>query len=281
MSSRFRKVCARAAGAALLLLGTGARAAEPLRLVVPDIEPSARAHAEYFPQVLELALRKTEATYGPFSIEPYPWRVSVERSVEELRSGKAINLIWTATNPKREQQLLPVRISLLRELNNYRLLLIRGADQPRFDKIASADELRKLSAGLGSHWADTDIMRRNGYNVTTSLHYNALFQMLTLKRFDYFPRGVYEVWNEEELHRAAGLRIEKNIMLYYPAPFYFFLNKNDTAVAERIELGLKMAQEDGSFDRLLLSFPGYRRGLEEQKNGKRKLFVLEGVPALP
>ena len=271
-----RHVCA-------LLFATmaSAGAAVPLKLVIPPIEPSARGHASYFPKVLELALRKTEATHGPFTISPYPWPVSVERSVEELRAGKAINLIWTATSQVREQALLPIRFSLLRELNNYRLFLIRGDDQARFDQVQTTDDLRKLRAGLAAHWSDAAILRSNGYNLTTSLHYNALFEMLALNRFDYFPRGLYEVWNEEKLHYDKGLRVEKNLMMYYPAPFYFFVNKNDTALAERIELGLKLAQDDGSFDRLFLSFPGLKRGMEEQqKRGNRKLFILGGLPPL-
>ncbi len=263
---------------ALFCLTLGSAVAEPHKIVLPPIETSAWPHAAYFPKVLDLAMRKTEATHGPFSIGFYPWPVSTERSVEELRSGKAINLIWTATNPQREESLLPIRVSLLRELNNFRIFLIRENDQPRFDQVRNADDLRKLRAGLGAHWSDTEIMRSNGYRVTTSLHYNALFQMLALDRFDYFSRGLYEVFNEAELHHKDGLRVEKNLMLFYPVPFYFFVNKNDTALAERIELGLKLAQEDGSFDRLLLSFPGFKRGIEEQKKGGRKLFVLNPLP---
>ncbi|MES3026058.1 MAG: hypothetical protein V4857_31135 [Pseudomonadota bacterium] len=280
MLSKFYNHGTRTVAALLVLFSANSRA-EPLRLVVPAIQASAWTHAQYFPHVLDLAMRKTESTHGPFSIEPYPRRLSTERTVEELRSGKAINVIWTATNPKREQILLPVRISLLRELNNYRLLLIRANDQARFDRVESADDLRKLKAGLGLQWSDAEIMRANGYSVTTSLHYDALFKMLEMKRFDYFPRGLYEVWHEAEVHQPAGLRIEKNLMLYYPAPFYFFVNKKEVALAERIELGLKMAQEDGSFDRLLLSFPGFKRGMQEQKNSKRKLFVLEGPAKTP
>ncbi|WP_426209220.1 hypothetical protein [Massilia sp. TWP1-3-3] len=263
-------------GCALVLL-TGAKAgAQALRIIIPPIETSARGHAQFFPQALELALRKTESSHGAFAIDYYPRHVSVQRSVEELRAGKAINLIWTASNPAREEQLLPVRISLLRELNNYRVLLIREQDQAVFDQVRTADDLRKLRAGMGAQWVDSDIMRSNGYQVTTSLHYNALFEMLVLKRFDYFPRGLYEVWNEESIHREAGLRIEKSLMLYYPAPFYFFVNRKDKALAQRIELGLKIAQDDGSYERLMRSFPGIKRGLEEQKKGGRRLFVLDG-----
>ena len=266
---------------ALLCLSCAPALAATLKVVVPPTDPTAKAHADFFPKLLDLALRRTVPAYGPFTITAYQWPVSTERSAEELRAGRAINVIWTATSPARERALLPVRISLLRELNNYRIFLIRKDDQSRFDQVRSADDLRKLHAGLGAHWADSAIMRSNGFAVTTALHYKALFPMLALGRFDYFPRGLYEVWDEEQSHRGEGFSIEKKLMLYYPAPFYFFVNKKEHALAERIETGLKMAQEDGSFERLLLSFPGFKRGLEEQRKHHRKLFVLNAEQTLP
>lgn len=258
-----------------LLLACGVcKSAPPLKIVIPPIEPSARLQVDYFYRLLELVLLKTEPSDGPFNITFYPAKVSLERSVEELRNGRDINLIWTATNPKREHEMLPVRVSLLRDLNSYRLLLIRKEDQARFDQVKTHDDLRKLAAGLGSQWPDADIMRRNGYRVVGSVDYDSLFLMLGAKRFDFFPRGLYEVFNEEKLHRDKGLAIEKRLMLYYEAPFYFFVNPQNTALADRLERGLKLAQADGSFDQLLLSIPGFRRAVEEQGNGQRRLLRL-------
>ena len=86
---------------------------------------------------------------------------------------------------------------------------------------------------------------------------------------------MYEVFNEEKLHRDKGLAIEKHLMLYYEAPFYFFVNPQNKALADRLERGLKLAQADGSFDQLLLSIPGFRRAMEEQGNGQRRLLRLD------
>ncbi len=272
---------ARVSCAALLLLSLPSHATEPLKLIVPQIGKTPRVQVDYFYRLLDLVMRKTESTDGPFTIETCPGEMSSERSVQEVRKGKSINLIWMVTNAKREQDLLPVRMSLLRELNNYRIFLIRKEDQPRFDKISTIDELRKLNAGLGSQWPDVDIMRNNDFAVTNTLSYSSLFLMLAAKRFDYFPRGLYEVFNEEQSHRDMGLAIEKNLMLYYDAPFYFFVSRDNPALADRIERGLKKAQADGSFDQLLLSVPGFARALEEQHNPRRKLFTLDKSAQVP
>ena len=38
--------------------------------------------------------------------------------------------------------------------------------------------------------------------MVTSVTYEQLFTMLDAKRFDYMPRGVYEVWYEQNQHSA-------------------------------------------------------------------------------
>ena len=258
----------------IILLWIPPAIAEPVKVIVPPLEKTVEGHVVYFLKALQLALKKTEASDGAFEIAFAPELISVERSVADLKNRKTINVMWTTTNKKREQDLLPVRISLVRELNNYRIFLIRKGDQAKFDQVKSLEDLGKLNAGLGSQWPDTEVMRNNDLNVVTSPGYSTLFKMLTAKRFDYFPRGLYEIWNEAEAHKDEGIVIEKNIMLYYEAPFYFFLNKKDTALADRIERGLNLAIADGSFDELLQSAPGFKRGMEEQTNGQRKLFVL-------
>jgi hypothetical protein len=249
--------------------------AEPLRLVIPPIEKSAEPQMQYFHQLLHLVLSKTEATDGPFSIEFYPEKISMERSLATLANGKGIHLVWTTLNPKRERELLPIRISLIGDLNSYRVFLIRKGDQARFDQVKTLADLRKLRVGLGSQWPDADIMRHNHFEVVTTLNYDPLFKMLAANRFDFFPRGLYEVWDEDASHKHLGLTIEKNIMLYYEVPFYFFVNKNNPALAQRLERGLKMALADGSFNQLLTSVPSFRRGLAERSNSKRMLFTLE------
>lgn len=247
-----------------------------LHLVVPPFEYNNRPETLYFYRLARLVLGKTEAVDGPFDITTYPTPMSPTRSVAELKNNGSINLIWNGTSPERERDLLPVRISLIRDLNSYRICLIRKGDQARFDAVRTMDDLRKLVAGSGTQWPDTDILRANGIPTITTTHHVSLFPMLGAKRFDYTARGLYEVFGEAEAHGAReGIVIEEKLMIFYALPMYFFVNKANVALAERLERGLKKAQADGSFDQLMMSVPGFKRGLDEQHNNKRRLFVLE------
>lgn len=264
----------RIAAAVLCLLCSWAAAAEPLQLKVPPFEYQDRPESRYFQKLLELALRKTDAE-GDFVISSFPEPMSAQRAIEELKKDRGlVNLMWNGTSAERERELLPVRVSLLRDLNNYRLLLIRKGDQHRFDRVRSLDDLKHFTAGMGMQWPDTDILRANGLPVLTSARHSLMFRMLEAKRFDYTPRGLYEVWAEADLPENRGLEIEKSIMLYYEVPFYFFVGRHNGALADRIERGLKLALADGSFDQLMHSVPSFRRGLEEQRTTRRRLLVL-------
>jgi hypothetical protein len=185
--------------------------------------------------------------------------------------------MWDGSNKQREEELLPVRISLLRQLNDYRVFLIRAEDIDKFHAIKSLDDLRKLSAGAGVNWPSTDILRANGLPVVTSIAYEYLFPMLEVRRFDYMPRGIYEAWYEQRIHAAKGFVIEDSIFLHYSVPFYFFVNRDDTRLAERIERGLRIAMRDGSFDTLFNSFPAFRRSEAEISAGKRRIFELHAL----
>lgn len=250
-----------------------AGAAEPLRITIPQLAPSAHEHSRYFPQLLSLALEKTRASDGPFEIRHYDQAMSGPRQFAELKNNGALNLIWDGSDARREAELLPVRISLLRELNDYRVFLIRKGDQARFKAVHTLAELRRFSAGAGETWPSTAVLRSNGLPVVTSIGYEQLFTMLGAKRFDYMPRGVYEAWYEQSQH--VDLAIEEELFLHYSVPFYFFTSRKNPALADRIERGLKIALADGSFDRLFRSIPSFKRSLDEIHAGKRRVIELQ------
>lgn len=263
--------------AVLTLLSTGAlpaaRAAEPLRITIPRLPPSAQEHASYFPRLLRLALDKTRASDGPYEIQHFAEPMSGPRQFAELKSNGALNLIWDGTDARREAELLPVRISLLRELNDYRVFLIRRGEQARFRDVRTLADLRRFTAGAGETWPSTAVLRANGLPVATSIGFEQLFAMLGSRRFDYMPRGVYEVWYEQRQH--PELAIEDGLFLHYQVPFYFFTSRKNPALADRVERGLRAALADGSFDRLFRSIPSFKRGLDEIQAGRRRVIELQ------
>lgn len=273
-----RDMAALALAGLLLVLGGNVFAdTQPatLKVVLPFIKASAPSHQRYFPQALSLALDKTVATDGPYEITYFANNFTSARIIAELKYGRSINVLWTSPDEERERELLAVRVSLLQGLNSHRIFLIRKQDREKFKAIQSLDELRRFRAGSVSNWPDTQVMQNSDLPVVTSAHYDLLFTMLAGKRFDYFPRGLYEVWDEQRDHESKNLVIEESLMLYYPAPIYFFVNPRDKKLANRIERGLKIAMEDGSFNELFFSVPGFKRGYEEMSNKNRRVFDLE------
>lgn len=257
----------------ICLFVANSSAAEMLKVTIPPIEQSAQTSI-YYSQLLHLALSKTEATDGPFQIIQYPHMLTKARFEAELKRHGVIDIMWAIDNKHLESEFLPIRVSLLKDLNSYRIFLIRKDDQNKFSNIKNVHDLRNLKAGQGSHWTDTDILIANNLPVVTSPLFEPLFNMLIGKRFDYFPRGLDEIWNEETLFAHKGISIEQHLMLQYKATKYFFVNKKNTVLADRLERGLKIAIADGSFDSLFYSIPGYKRGYEEIANKKRLVFKL-------
>lgn len=267
---------------ALAMLPAPAAAGQPAalhpaaqRFVLPAVSASAKEHAAYFPRLLKLALDKTVASDGPYELAYYGQELTSLRRNTELKNNGVINVMWDGTDRHREAELLPVRISLIKELNDYRVFLIRSEDASHFAAVRTLDDLRQLKAGAGINWPSTEVLRFNGLPVETSAGYEYLFPMLRVKRFDYMPRGVQEAWAELDLHQGEGLQVESTIFLHYRVPFYFFVSRGRPELAARIERGLRMAQKDGSFERLFNSIPAFRRGMAEIAARKRRVFELK------
>jgi hypothetical protein len=258
-------------GSALLLCGLAIAA--PLRVAIPRFEAE-NPIAAYYPQLLTLALEKTAETDGPFELVQATQALTSLRQAAELKSKGMVDLIWDSSNAERETDLLPIRISLLRNLHDYRVLLIRAEDAGRYAQVRTVNDLRSLTAGAGVNWPSTEALRYNKLPVVTSVDYVKLFPMLRARRFDYILRGVHAGYNEERSYGSSGLIVERTLFLRYPGRFYFFVNKTNTALAERVERGLHIALKDGSFDKLFQSVEDFRLSEAEIKSGRRRVIEL-------
>lgn len=234
----------------------------------------------YFIDVLKLALSKTERRYGRFELHKSEVEMNQSRALKNLENKKNIDVVWTMTSIEREELLEPIRVPLLKGLLGYLVFIIRKGTQDSFSSVKSISQLKKLSAGQGADWPDTEILKANGFSVVEASGYSVLFNMLAGERFDYFPRGVNEPWAEVTAHVDKNLEVEKTLILQYPAPIYFFVNKDNQALAKRIELGLRMAIEDGSFELIFRNHPANKEIFNLAEISKRRIFKLEN-PYLP
>jgi hypothetical protein len=245
---------------------------EPVRLVLPAW--SSEGHGDYFVRLLELAFAKT-ADEGAVELTASPEHFSGTRYIANLKNNSIVDIVWHGTNAQRESELLPVRISLLKNLNEYRLLLIRAEDQQKFTPVKTLDELRKFTAGASSDWPSLNVLRNNQLPVKAVNNASLLIPMLNNQRFDYMSRNMFEIWSEVEQNKKNNLAVEQHLMLHGGVPFYFFVNKSHVALAKRIERGLTIAIADGSFDELFYSVPDFKKGMEEIANSQRSVLELE------
>ncbi len=225
-----------------------------VRYPVPESEDDKRY--EYPRELLEIALRKTVNTHGPFVIRDAEKKAPKVRNGAYLKQGENIDIIWHAENGNLEDDFLPIRVPLLKGLIGYRVFLIRQTDQEKFSSVKTLDDLRKFTAGFGHAWADRSILEANNIRVDATAQYELLFKKLALGRFDYFPRGVNEAWlelqNRKELY--PDMTVESSLLLYYRMPIYFIVNKQNQRLAERVETGLRKAIDDGSFDEVFFQY---------------------------
>ena len=235
----------------------------------------------YRVELLKLALEKTLETDGPYILKPVDEEMTQARGLSYLQKGQTVDIAFLPTTAERERQFLPIKIPILRGILGYRVLLIHKDDAVKFSTIETFEQLKAgYTAGFGADWADLTILKQNGISVDETVKYELLFAKLEKKRFDYFPRGINEAW--QEIHTFSStcpnLMVDSHLALYYPYPVYFFANAHNVQLAERIERGLTIALNDGSFKELFLT---YHKDLIEQAGlAHRKLFRLEN-PTLP
>ncbi len=104
--------------------------------------------------------------------------------------------------------------------------------------------------------------------------------MLAAGRFDAFPRGLNEAQRELDTRRQdyPQLAVEKSKALFFAYPVYFWVRQENTALAQRITLGLQRALADGSFRRLFESYHAHE--IAALKQDKRHVIRLDN-PLLP
>lgn len=232
------------------LLSSGLYAAEDVRIRAPQSEFDA-SH-QYFLKLIELALENThiegdDASKKQIVMAPY---MVQQRALEELRAGRLIDVYWAGTNIQREETLRAIKIPLAKGLLGFRVFATHKNMRDRMAKVKTLADLKQLTLCQGAHWPDTDILLASGLFVQPGAVYENMFRQVMGRRCDAFPRGIHEAFSEVQARqdRYPGLELYTDTIIYYPFPMYLFVNKNNEALALRLEQGLEKALDDGSFD---------------------------------
>jgi len=235
---------------------------------------------EYYVILLNMILAASKKPNEVIDLRLSDRQFTQARWIAEVQTGRYNEVMWTTTSKEREQLLHAIRVPIFRGLLGRRFLVIRRQDEAIFAQINTKQDLATVIAGQGAHWSDADILEANGLLVTSGSGKETLYRMLKAGRFDYFPRGVIEIASETNFLQENDLIVEKHLMLSYTMPIYFFVNKDNVELTERLERGWRIILKNGEFDKFFFNHPRIKTAIAELKKYKRNIIQLDN-PFLP
>lgn len=260
--------CARQLLLILSLASSIALATETDRVRYVD---SADPKQSYFIDLLTLTLEASKNSYGDYKLQPVSIKMAQARTSIMLQRDEYIDITWRMTTKELEQRLQAIYFPILKGLMGNRIFIINKNQQHLFTKNTSLDDLKNIDLGQGHNWPDTDILIENGFSVIKGKD-DLLMTMLKKNRFDYYPRALHEPW--VEISDKEALSVEKNLMLQYPAPIFFFVNKHNKRLQQRLSYGLNHLLESGKFEQFFLNHRITSGILAKANVDKRTIFSL-------
>lgn len=238
------------------------------------------SHA-YYQDLLALVLKNTEVEFGKAEIRELPPPLQGDMHYL-LMKGDVIDLHRFGTDLKVEQDLLPIRVPLLAGGLGWRGLMIRKTDAMAFSQIDSLSQLKNLTACQGHIWPDSTILEHAGLKVLRVDGYDQMLQMLSKKRCDYFPRSIFEGPSEvrQFSKHYPDLYFDTGILLKYPYAMYFFVKKDNLALAARLERGLAELALSGKLQQFMQQHPVTRHVFPISQFNQSLVFNLVN-PILP
>lgn len=218
-------------------------------------KPDDASH-DYFTGLLRLALIETADEYGYAVLHtvPYPGQ---ERMLKLLALGAFYDVVWAGNSSTRESALHKVDFPLFRGGLGWRGMIIRQQDRNKFSVINSAKDLTGLIACQGLHWPDADVLEHAGLAVARVGYFDAMLQMVELKRCDYLPLSIFEGQAELAIVQKSfpNLIFYQDLIVQYPLTMHFFVKVKNAQLAERLALGLQRLYESGQYDHYMKTHP--------------------------
>jgi ABC-type amino acid transport substrate-binding protein len=231
---------------------------------------------DYYTELLQLALSYPNGK--DYQLKASGLDLPKQRAFDLMNAHGGIDVLFGSVNADRLKRYRGIPFGLLRGYNGWRVALVNRNTPDVLRGIHSKQHLRRLTAGQFLTWSDTEILRSNDLTVETSSDINGLYGMLQRGRIDYFPLSVLEVAEELAKHPDPQLMIDPHLLLIYPTATWFYVAKDNNALADALLQGLQQAKRDGSFDRLFQRYFG--TALQQLKLDSRSRVLLDN-PQLP
>ena len=246
--------------------------AQPKTVVLrcPGPPVAADTRAGFYLDLLDLVMKKGGSTYR---IEPNGEFLTGQQVLERLPEERGINLAWGTGSHGWDERLWQVAVPIDKGILGWRLVLIKKRDRARFAAIRTLQDLERLAAGQQRDWSDVAILRANGLKLVDLPSYEGLFPALAADRFQYLPRGIAEIRDEEKRFESLDLIIEPTIALHYRQQSYFYVSRKNPGLHDMIERGMRAAIADGSYEILFDRYNG--EAIRRANLDARRVFELK------
>lgn len=186
-----------------------------------------------------------------------------------------IDIAWSGTTSQFEQEMQAIYFPIYRGMLGMRLPIVERNKSTIFSHVNTWAQFTQYVACQGKAWPDTTILEANGLTVAKSLKYPNMFPMLEGDRCDYFPRGVFEPFQEIKIQSQYDLVVDTHVMLRYKMPYYLFTKKSNTGLSDHITEIFTEMYRDGTFQALFFADHEVRQALNLGGLSERVIFDLE------
>lgn len=259
---------------AMVCISFNAFALDTIKILRPQWD-IASYHSSFKDVLIKRSMEVTKEEYGPYEFIINPLRMNRSRSLVNIIKGETHNLYITPSHPEWDQQTIAIKIPIRLGLLSYRLLLIHKDDLELFSKINTLEQLKKLTAGLRSKWVTTQIFKKEKFTMVESANYDGLFNLLDKHKFHYFPRSIYEIYDElsERTQLYKNLVIEPTLALNIPTATYVYISPKNPRLAKRITDGLTRLFDSGELTEIVEKY--YGAGIKKAQLPTRKIIEIE------
>lgn len=245
--------------------------------------PKSSKKESYTTNLLTIVMEESRDKFGDYEIELTP-KMSLNRTMITLEKNTYTNFIRVLPpSPDIEQKVnlryvaFPVRLGIL----GYRICATSLDAKKAFSKVNDLKGLHQFTYVQGANWPDTSILRFNGLkvNVLGQSEFDTrraivnMYEMVDRSEVDLFCRAAYEVLIEEPIYEKLRLHIDRKNLLYYPFPLFFYTNKNNERIAQRLLYGLEKSYSNGKVQALWAEI--YGGMMKEVNMPNRKVIKLE------
>ncbi|MFT7559839.1 MAG: ABC-type amino acid transport substrate-binding protein [Flavobacteriales bacterium] len=249
------------------------------------VKMRANVGPNYYQQLVTRALLATSDSHGEFEIRLTPKKFPAKRLIEEVRKAKQLNLYTVPATYKiiGDDPLIAIPIPLLQGISGFRIPIIHNNQIERFKNISTLDDLKRITIGQATGWADIEIYEANNLHVK-SAPYESLYALTNIGRIDTLLLGAEQVEASlmKRKERYPNLVIDDSTLVYYPLPVFFFVSKKEPELAERLRIGLEALIVSGEMKDL------FNEHFEERLNAlnieNRQLirlnnpYLIDGIP---